>query len=392
LLANAVLTVALVTSERGVSVSGVPNLGGEMGGTAATAWAGGATGAIVYYEHLRSRGFTVDETKPLVLGYLEAQLLSGAESTLPERYWESDATPKRLAAELALLDKRGTVRDELVEVYGTTVERDALLARAFRPLDSLYGFLDSAEQIALQRHQLQRQLEQATANASARVQSLQGSARAPSARSAPIVEQPTMTELGEFLDASSLDEFLYRYSPLAEQLRAARLQLDESEFRQAFQLLQQLDREGANPSSYLNVRAGLRRLLGGDRVTRLWAARDPLYTALVEAAPHDGLTEQTTLATYQILNDSQERLMQAAALRSTDPVRSREEIQQVMKEQHASLLGLLGENGTKRVLAVQSELGQRLSGGVGSPRSALPIAGRAGPPPSFGRNAPRPPR
>jgi hypothetical protein len=188
-------------------------------------------------------------------------------------------------------------------------------------------------------------------------------------------------DLGEFLDADSLAEVLYRYSPLAEQIRSARVQLTEPEFREAFRQLQRLDRQSPQPAVYLEVRASLRQL-GPERFTRLWAARDPLYAAIVASAQQFGFGADTALAAYRIFNDSQETVMKAAQLRTVDPERSRVEVQDAMSAQQTKLAALLGPDVADGVLRIQSELALRLSGqdGRSSRAPSLSPTSRAGKP------------
>jgi hypothetical protein len=317
-----------------------------------------------YFRRLRALGLSTEETKLLLLSSLEKQLLSSVQPTLAERYWESDATEKHLSAELELVGRRDAVRTTLISIYGPEAEHDPLLKGAFRPLDQRYAFLSSAEQVALQKYQLRRQLDQVAERGATPIQ-------APPSRtnSSGPTDQQSMSEMSEFLDSESLAEFLYRYSPLAEQIRSARVPLNENEFRRTFQELQRLNQEGSQATAYLEVRDALRGLLGTDRLTRLWAARDPLFAALQSSARQLGLTEEKTLAAYQVLTDSQEAVTKAATLRGAEPERSRAQLQSAVNSQRERLASLLGEDIAQQVLRIQSELGVRLSGqGAGNRR------------------------
>lgn len=65
-------------------------------------------------------------------------------------YWQA-GNAFRVDHALRVLEAHERVRGRLLEVYGTEAREDAAIRRLFRPLDPLFPFLSSEQQIAVQR-------------------------------------------------------------------------------------------------------------------------------------------------------------------------------------------------------------------------------------------------
>jgi hypothetical protein len=172
--------------------------------------------------------------------------------------------------------------------------------------------------------------------------------------------------LRERLGEPAALEYVYRFSPLGEQLRAADLDLSAAEFRSAFGTLLQLETAGADPHAFASARAALRKTLGDARFTRLWAVRDPYFGALAAVGRQHGLAEGTLAAAYAIFNDTQDRL--AATVEryaAVDPPRAGAELQRIQEDMQQRLAALVGDD----VAAALSRAVARLSVSMQSPSS-----------------------
>ena len=147
------------------------------------------------------------------------------------------------------------------------------------------------------------------------------------------------------LGSSAALEYAYRFSPLAEQLRSAQLELSGAEFRSAFDALLQFETAATDPRSFVRAREELRKTLGDVRFTRLWAARDPYFGVIAAAGRQQGMAEGTVLAAYAIFNDAQDRFAAMAdRYAATDPQRAGTELQGVQEDMQQRLATLVGED------------------------------------------------
>jgi len=306
---------------------------------------------IDYFEHLRGLGLTVDETKPLILSHVESEVLSEGRRPFTEKYWEPGMNKDYLDAQLELAEQHERIRATLTDVYGPEAQRDPAFRRVFRPLDPRFATLTSAQQIAYQRYQLERQLGRTTDLKHGVGVVGQRAAVAPDARVTDY--RSTVEELSQFLDPEASAEVLYRYSPLADRIRSAGIELTETEFRETFRVLEKLELGAQDSKTYLETRASLKRSLGADRFARLWAARDPVYGALAATSTELGLTEATTLAAYQVINDTQELMAEVVQLQSVDPERAKTRMHEVTAAQRERLSGLVGPEAAERLLRSQ---------------------------------------
>ena len=330
-----------------------------------------------YFEHLRALGLTVDETKPLLLSRLEAEFLSDAQGAFEEKYWDAGMNEDYLEAEVELVEEQDSVRAALIDIYGREAERDTAFRRVFRPLDPRLSVLTSAQQIAYEKYRLGRQLTE-TAN----VKTGEGRVgqRPLAAPGAVVVDhRSTVEELSKFLDPAVVAEVLYRYSALAERIRSAGLELTETEFRETFRSLEQLELGARTAATFLETRKSLRQLLGADRFARLWAARDPVYAALAAAGTELGLAEATTLAAYQIVNDRQELMAEVVQLQLIDPERAKTRMLEATAAQTARLSGLVGPEAAERLLRSLRVAAREVTGQSSVPAGLPPRAGQPAP-------------
>jgi hypothetical protein len=301
-----------------------------------------------YLEALLARGLTLEETKPLVLVRLVSEAMPAASHAADE-YWR----PRYTAASLERLRDRFAaaerVRALLLALYGPQARGDTAFRPLFEPLDARYAFLESEHQLALQKYQLERLLARASA---------------PQAGPTPGVPQPASgagtavqwRELDARLGKDAALQYLYRFSQLAEQLRAADIELSQAEFRDAFAALLELEEAGADSAGFVRVRASLRATLGDSRFTRLWAARDPLFGVIAAAGRRHTLPEQTVLAAYAVVNDAQDRLAAAAArYAALDPARAGDEMRDIQADTQQRLASLVGDDVARALLGATTE-------------------------------------
>ena len=308
-----------------------------------------ATGGDVsaYREALLARGLTLEETKPLVLAWLLAESARTGRRNDPDDYWRSAyavTAVEKVRRGAAAADR---VRAGLIALYGPQASRDPEFASVFMPLDDRYAFLQSEKQLALQKLQLDRQLK---------------AARSASAKPAPATLEPSTSaresataeawqELRAGLGTEAALEYLYRFSPLADQLRSAKIDLTDVEFRGAFATLLQFETAAADPQTFTRTREALRAALGDERFTQLWAARDPLFGVIAGAGRQQGLAEGAIVAAYAVFNDAQDRLAAAAdRFAAVDPPRAAAELRGVQQDMQQRLASLVGQEAAEALV------------------------------------------
>jgi hypothetical protein len=296
----------------------------------------GYTGYKDYFEILLSRGLSDTEAKTVLLARLEARARELAVEP-PPPYWQRDAG-SAFASALRLSAELDHARAALIEAFGGEADREPVFARLFRPLDPVFSFISSAQQIAVQKLKLEQQV--ALSN---------GAARAPVAMplslassNAPAAENEFVDSLGTLLGPTALHEYLLRDSPLAEQLRRSGVEFTEAEFRETFDILRGLEKSIPNTVSYANTRSLLRALLGGRRFSMLWAGRDPLFSAVQRAAEKHSLDDEKLLSVYELFNDHQDTLLEVTASSSGDPQLQSQGFREAQTSLESRLSGLVG--------------------------------------------------
>jgi hypothetical protein len=291
-----------------------------------------------YRDALLARGVSPEETKPLVLARLTEGLALSADPRAADEYWRStytEAAAESLGRRVAAEER---VRATLLDLYGAPARRDPVFAPLFAPLDSRYAFLTSEQQLALQKLQIERLLVRAKTAPSS--PSPLGSQRPPAGASATAA---VLEDLRARLGPAAATEYAYRFSPLAEQLRSAGVELSNAEFRGAFEALLTFE-SATDAQTFAQTRAALRSLLGDARFTQLWAARDPFYATLVAAGRQQGLADGAVLAAYAIFNDAQDRFAAVAhRYEGVDPERAGTEAREIQQDVQQRLVALLGE-------------------------------------------------
>jgi hypothetical protein len=304
-----------------------------------------------YYEDLLSKGLTVDETKPLVLAALRARRADPPEPT--DKFWQRDFTVVSLDNEFARIAVDDDVRARLIEIYGPNAPRDNALRPIFLPLDHRFGFLSSEQQLALQRYQIDRQRTRAAGPlerpALSSTQSMPQNAT--QSRGTSDLER----ELASFLGPDGAREYLYRFSPLAEQVRSADVASSEAQFRKAFDTLLRME-SIRDPKSYRAARETLRTEFGRDGFTRLWATRDPFFSVIERVGQEKAIDHSMMLSAYEIFNDAQDRYAEIASRYiGVDSSRAPEELRSVRDQLERGLSGLVGDEVAKTLLDAQSQ-------------------------------------
>ena len=340
LVANAVALYVLSPTSPAVKAPLVPVAARESRHVDGVA-AGSDVGA--YRQALLGRGLTVEETKPLVLAWLLAESAHAGRSNDADDYWRSAyvvATVEKVRRSAAAADH---VRAELIELYGSQASWDPVFAPVFMPLDDRYAFLESEQQLALQKLQLDRQLRQARNAATKSAPAVLETPGPTPARASATAE--VWQELRAGLGADAALQYLYRFSPLADQLRSANIDLTDVEFRGAFATLLQFETAPTDPQTFTRAREALRTSLGDARFTRLWAARDPLFGVIAGAGRQHGLAEGAIVAAYAVFNDAQDRLAAAAdRFAVVDPPRAAAELRGVQQDTQQRLASLVGQD------------------------------------------------
>jgi hypothetical protein len=296
----------------------------------------GYKGYKEYFETLLARGLSDTEAKTLLLARLEARARELAVEP-PPPYWQRD-TGSALASALRLSAELDHARAALVEAFGAEAEREPTFARLFRPLDPVFSFISSAQQIAIQRHKLEQQV--ALADAVQRAPVAEPLSRAPS--NATAAANKFAESLGTMLEPTAFHEYSLRDSPLAEQLRRSGVEFTEAEFRETFDILRRLERSIPDTGSYANARGELRALLGGRRFSILWASRDPLLSTVRRAGEKHSLDNEKLLSVYELFNDHQDALLEVTRSASGDLGRQSRSLREAQTRLETRLSGLVG--------------------------------------------------
>jgi len=305
--------------------------------------------AHAYLQALLARGLTLEETKPLVLARLMVESARAGSSERADEYWRSGyalAAAEGLRSRVAAADH---VRERLLELYGSGARTDAVFASLFEPLDGRYAFLAPEQRLVLQKLQLARQVQQAKGTPAKPAPVAATVTRQPASRMSATLE--ASQELRAALGADAALQYLYRFSPLADQLRAARLDLSGAEFRDAFATLLQFEAAAADPQAFTRTRAALRAALGDARFTRLWAARDPLFDAIAAAGGQQGLADAGILAAYAVFNDAQDGLAATVnRFASVDPQRAAAELMRIQQDLQQRVASVVGQDAAEALV------------------------------------------
>jgi hypothetical protein len=302
---------------------------------------------------LEGAGLDRAEQKLLLAGWLEARYRNAHEPAGP-RYWEQGYAPGRdkLAADFAV---ERAVRAALIELFGVGAAVDPAFDAVFRPLGPAYAFLGSEAQLSLQAWQLERLAAPPAGGAAVAGGALlcrpQGSGGADAVAQAPL---PTP----RFSPAEDA-EYRLRFSPLAAQLRDAGIVRGETEFREIFGLVRELEQSGG-PSEQAEVRQGLRSRLGDDGFDRFWSVRDPVFAGIGEYLSRRGVAPHQTRAAYSIVNRSQERLL-AMLGRHGDEASLMSALQRIRQDETADLERVLGGEAAAGLQAAMNGIALRIS-------------------------------
>jgi hypothetical protein len=319
----------------------------------------GYTGYGNYYATLQSRGLSAQEAKGLLLARLEARARELAIEA-PPPYWQRDAGSGFLSS-LRLSAELDQARAALLEVFGASAEHEPEFARLFRPLDPMFSFMSSAQQVAVQKLKLEQrvglladpELGVYAADPSRLSSGVNGAAN------------EFAENLGTVLDPKTIHEYLLRDSPLAEQLRRSGVEFTETEFRQTFDTLRSLEQSLPDADVLASARNSLRALLGGRRFAALWAARDPLFASVQRIGEKHALESETVLTVYELFNDHQDALLEVVRSANGDQQRQVRGLEEAQTSLETRLSGLVGADVADEIVRGYAEqamaLGRRFA-------------------------------
>jgi len=280
--------------------------------------------------------------------------------------WWSGGGDYQSAYAGALSQGLASMRDELARRFGNDVKDDPALRWLYRPLDPLYWFLSSDEQLAIQNLRLER--DKALQAAAREASRPAAGASAPNAMAVDEgltlgIMREYQSDLAALLHADALLELELRDSAIAQQLRASGVSLSESEFRDAYTLLASLQRETADPVDAAAVRDRLRGLLGNRRFAALWAARDPMFAEISVIAERHSLAEATALSAYELINEFQDRRSELARTAGLHPDRAAQDARALADDERAALSRLVGEAVADEIVRGRARLSYQLFSG-----------------------------
>jgi hypothetical protein len=317
---------------------------------------------------------TSDATARLAfLSSIEDEHLRRARE-ISDSWWSGHGEYEAAYAD-ALSEGLAAIRDELSNRFGPDVENDPAFRWLFRPLDPLYWFLSSDEQLAIQklRRERDRALQAAVRDAGRPVAG-PGLAGASPAGPAGIDQAATLAIVQEYqaglaalLDADTLLELELRDSAIAQQLRASGVELTESEFRDAYTLMAALQRESADPIDGVAIRERLRGLLGIQRFAALWAARDPMFAEIAAIAGRHTLPEATASSVYELLTEFQDRRLALARAAGGNTDRAARDALALANDERAALARLVGEEVADEIVRGRARVSYWLFGGSRPP-------------------------
>ena len=290
---------------------------------------------------LERAGLSRDLIKTLMLGWLQASLVSGTSS--PEPYWEAGYAPN-VSALNRQLRANLDLQEALFDLFGADSKSDPAFDSIFRPMGPEYRFLGAAEQLALQQERIESLTRSRPGGSPGRDSCIRSGVASGSGGQPVVSPMP-----GSRLSSASRREYELRFSPLAEQIRASGLAVSEAEFREIFSLAQSLERNPA-PGSQAATRRQLRELMGDIAFDRFWSLRDPFFGAVSGALSAEGFSDDQILAAYQVVNRSQEAML-AAVDAAAEPAEAMSRFTGIRQEQTTRLGSLLGDRGAERVSA-----------------------------------------
>lgn len=307
------------------------------------------------------------------LGNIEDEHLRRARE-IADAWWSGRGEYESAYAD-AVAAGLASIRDELTRRFGPDVKDDPALRWLYRPLDPLYWFLSSDEQLAIQdlRRERDRALQAAVRDAG-RPAVRPGIASALPAGSAAIDQAVTLAIVQEYqaglaalLDADTLLELELRDSAIAQQLRTSGIDLTESEFRDTYTLLAALQRESADPIDAVAVRERLRDLLGMQRFAALWAARDPMFAEIAAIAGRHTLPEITASSVYELMTDFQDRRLALARMAGGNTDQAARDALALANDERAALARLVGEEVADEIIRGRARVSYRLFDSGGRP-------------------------
>jgi hypothetical protein len=300
---------------------------------------------------------------------LEDEFLRAARE-VSDQYWSADSEYQPAYLQ-ALTEGQKQLRDELLVRYGAAAKDDPLFRSYFRPLDPLYWFLTSDEQLAIQALRLGRDAAlQSAARSANGTASPDGAMRVGDVATLAVV-QKYQADLATILAADTLFEFELRDSPVAAQLRTSGLNFTESEFRQVYALMAGLQGGPAELDELIETRNRLREVLGNRRFASLWAARDPGFADLSEIAERRSLPEGMALAVYELMNEFQDRRIGLAKAAERDPGRAAQAALTLADDERMAITRLVGEEVADEIVRGRALRSFRLFGGTGRPEPAF---------------------
>jgi Pyruvate/2-oxoacid:ferredoxin oxidoreductase gamma subunit len=300
---------------------------------------------------------------------LEDDYLRAARG-VSDQYWSADSEYQP-AYQQALTDGQKHLRTELLGRYGAAAKDDPLFRSHFRPLDPLYWFLTSDEQLAIQALRFGRDAAlQSAARGANRTAAADGVMRVGDVATLAVV-QKYQADLATVLDADTLFEFELRDSPVAAQLRTSGLNFTESEFRQVYALMAGLQGGPAEIDELIETRHRLREVLGNRRFAALWAARDPGFADLSEIAERRSLPEGMALAVYELMNEFQDRRIGLAKAAERDPGRAAQAALTLADDERMAITRLVGEEVADEIVRGRALRSFRMFGGTGRPEPAF---------------------
>ena len=317
-------------------------------------------------------GLSDPAAKLAFFGSLEFEHLYPAR-VIADEYWSADGEYQFAYAD-ALSRGLASIREGLASRFGPEVKDDPAFRWLYRPLDPLYWFLSSDEQLAIQHLRLERDRAlQAAARDAARDAGRPAAGAGPAGAMAVdeavtlAIVQKYQADLAALLDADVLLEIELRDSAIAQQLRASGVEFTETEFRDAYSLMAALQRDTADPIDHVAVRERLRGLLGNRRFAALWAARDPMFAEISAIAGRHSLPDAMALSVYELMSEFQDKRLTLASSAGRDADRAAQDARAVADEERAALTRLVGEEVADEIVRGRARVSYRLFGSGGRP-------------------------
>ncbi len=283
--------------------------------------------------------------------YAKALLDNAPEKTGDDVFWQRN--PRRGATTLARLERRASVRDQLVDAFGEAIKDDPQFVDLFKPLNDSLSFLSSDKQVAIFDIRMRQQADRSIRFAGGMLRENRQQAR----DSQAMMDE----EIQSLLSAAEYEEYELRESPLSHRMRRSADLFDytEEEFREIFRILDESRSAAGGPRWRRNEESDARiaAYLGNDRFDEYTRSQDPAYRSIRLIGDQGGHTDAEVAEVYEIQKSAIEEMRSVSQDRSLERQVRQERIIEIRSSAELGIANVMGEDSADSVM--QNTLGRR---------------------------------